>query len=120
MAFRLLILSGVLVLLIVVFAFLGERTLPLFDGDRKAAARAYKTGSLLLAGAAFSFAMPAIVGFFARRLQGTIAGAGSEGRIAEVVTATSFPAHATTLGYGLMVVFLIASATAAFLVWSGR
>lgn len=59
---RFLVVSGLLLLVLIAVALLGERTLPLFDGDRSQAARFYKFGAIILAGGAFAFAMPKLAG----------------------------------------------------------
>jgi len=117
---RLLIVSGLLIAVIVVFALLGERTLSWFDGDRAQAARAYKVGAMLLAGSAFALAMPKICSFAADKLQAVFTKAGQSGGIASAVLSKSFPGTMTTAGYVLCCVFLIATCLGAWSVWSNH
>ena len=56
----LLILSGLLVALMVFLMGLGDRTLPMFGGDRVSAARTMNSLFGLLGGVAFACAQPAI------------------------------------------------------------
>ena len=117
---RLLIVSALLTVVIVVFALLGERTLPLFDGDRAQAARVYKVGAMLLAGTAFALAMPKIFSFAAHHLQSVFTKGGQSGSVASTVLSKSFPGTMTTAGYVLCIVFLIATALGAWSVWSNH
>lgn len=117
---RLFFFSGLLVCLVFAFALLGERTLSIFDGDRTLAARAYKSGATLLAGGAFALAMPKICQFFATRAQTVISAEDSSGRIARTVLSPTFPDTMLTVGYVLLVVFLLATITLSVAIWMGR
>lgn len=58
-------LSAICAVLIVVLLVLGERTLPLFGGDRALAERAYKTVFMLLITGVVSGLLPAVFRHFA-------------------------------------------------------
>ena len=58
-------LSAICMVLIVTLLVLGERTLPLFGGDRELAARIYKTAFVLLGTGFVAGLFPALFRFFA-------------------------------------------------------
>lgn len=58
-------LSAICMVLIVTLLVLGERTLPLFGGDRELAGRVYKTVFMLLGTGVVAGLFPAVFRFFA-------------------------------------------------------
>ena len=66
---RLFMVAVVVCVVLIGLAILGERTLPLFGGDRSLAKRAYLTGYVGAGGVMLSLAVPALVVELVRRLR---------------------------------------------------
>ncbi len=114
---RLAVLAGVLFLLVVLLALLGERTLPLFGGNRELAARVYKSAFAVLGGSMAGLAAPFIVTTFTARLRTVLAAAGSDNPVASLLLANGVPHAANVVGFTLLVVFMLAGTVAAVLIW---
>ena len=109
----------VLLLILIAIAAAGERTLPLFSGDRDLAGRVYKTLFVALGAGMLSLAAPALVAGFAGRLRALVQHAQADGMIAQMLLTDRVLGQAQAAGYGLMVVFAVAGIVGAALVWSG-
>ncbi|ALG75610.1 hypothetical protein VY88_28945 [Azospirillum thiophilum] len=115
-----LLLAAFLVLLILIgLSILGERTLPLFGGDRELAKRAYKTLYVGLGGGMLSLAVPALVTGFVDRLRALFARIDAKGAVADAILRDRTLDQAQTAGFTLMALFALAAMVAAALVWAG-
>lgn len=119
MAGRLLVIAGMLFLMLVALSIAGERTLPLFAGDRDLAQRVYKTVYVLIGAGAFGLAIPALVTVLAERLRALFLQIDAQGSVAALFLSDRAVGHAQAIGYGLMVLFIAAGAVASLLVWLG-
>lgn len=116
---RLLLAAIVLLLLLIGLSAVGERTLPLFAGDRDLAGRFYKTLYVAVAAGMLSLATPALVTGFAARLRTLVARVQADGPVAQVILSDSMLGQAQVIGYGLAAVFAVAGLAGAGLVWFG-
>ena len=117
---KLLILSGVLFAILVGFALLGERTLPLYGGDREFAARASKALFAALGGLAFAFAQPTIWSAFGRWVQSLIGQSSARGSMRDWIVSSAFRDLTGTAGITLCVVFAAVSIGFTYALWTGR
>lgn len=116
---RLLLAAIVLLLLLIGLSAVGERTLPLFAGDRDLASRVYKTLYVAIGGGMLSLAAPALVTGFAARLRAAVEHAQADGALAQVILSDRMLGQAHLTGYGLAAVFAVAGIVGAALVWFG-
>lgn len=116
---RLLLAAFVVLLTLIGLSVLGERTLPLFGGNRDLAGRAYKTLFVGLGGGMLGLAAPALVTGFIGRLRALFTRIEAKGTIAEAILRDRALDQAQTAGFTLMALFLIAGGIAALLVWTG-
>ncbi|MCG5239245.1 hypothetical protein [Azospirillum doebereinerae] len=117
---RLLVAAFGILVFLVGLALLGERTLPLFGGDRDMARRVYKTLFVGLGGAMVSLAVPALVTGGVARARTLFGRIDAKGAVADFLLRDRVPEQAQTAGFALMAVFAVASVVAAVAVWSGE
>lgn len=116
---RLFIVAVVIGALLVGLAVLGERSLPLFGGDRSLARRAYLTGYVGAGGAMLSFALPALATALVSRLRSVFISIDAKGAVAQMVLSDLALGWAHYTGLCLMALGLCASLVAAVLTWAG-
>lgn len=116
---RLLLAAFLVLLTLIGLSILGERTLPLFGGNRDLAARAYKTLFVGLGGGMLGLAAPALVTGFVGRLRALFTRIEAKGAIADTILRDRALDQAQTAGFTLMALFLLAGGVAAALVWTG-
>ncbi len=114
---RLALVAAALFLVAVLLAFLGERTLSLFWGDRELAARAYKAGYAALGGGIAGLAAPWVVTTFTAKLRMLLAAVGSDSSVASLLLRDGVLQLAEIVGFTLMGVFLLAGTVAATSIW---
>lgn len=105
--------------LLVGLAILGERSLPLFAGDRSLAGRAYLTCYVGAGGAMLSFALPALATELVRRLRSVFITIDAKGAVAQMVLSEQALGCAQYTGLCLMALGLGASLVAAVLTLAG-
>ncbi len=116
---RLLLAAFLVLLTLIGLSVLGERTLPLFGGNRDLAARAYKALFVGLGGGMLGLAAPALVTGFVGRLRALFTRIEAKGAIADAILRDRALDQAQTAGFTLMALFALAGAVAAVLVWTG-
>ena len=116
---RLLLAAFLVLLTLIGLSILGERTLPLFGGNRDLAARVYKTLFVGLGGGMLGLATPALVTGLISRLRTLFTRIEAKGAIADAILRDRALDQAQTAGFTLMTLFLLAGGVAALLVWTG-
>lgn len=116
---RLLLAAFLVLLTLIGLSILGERTLPLFGGNRDLAARAYKTLFVGLGGGMLGLAAPALVTGLIGRLRALFTRIEAKGAVADAILRDRALDQAQTAGFTLMALFLLAGGVAAALVWTG-
>lgn len=114
---RLFIAAGVVLVVLVGLALLGERTPPIFGGDRALGRRAYLTCYVGAGGLMLSLALPLMTVELIRRLRAAFLSVDARGAVAQAILSDQALANAHTAGFGLMLLGLCASAIAATLTW---
>lgn len=117
---RLLLAAFVVLLTLIGLSVLGERTLPLFGGNRDLAGRVYKTLFVGLGSGMLSLATPALVTGLIGRLRALFTRIEAKGAIADAILRDRALDQAQTAGFVLMALFAIAGVIAAVLVWTGQ
>ena len=110
----------VVLLTLIGLSVLGERTLPLFGGNRDLAGRVYETLFVGLGSGMLSLATPALVTGLIGRLRALFTRIEAKGAIADAILRDRALDQAQTAGFVLMALFAIAGVIAAVLVWTGQ
>ena len=116
---RLFMVAVVVCVCLIGLAILGERTLPLFGGDRSLARRTYLTGYVGAGGVMLSLAVPALATELVRRLRHLFMSVDAKGPVAQVILSEQALGYAQYTGLCLMTLGLCASLVAAALTWTG-
>ncbi|AWU98002.1 hypothetical protein [Azospirillum ramasamyi] len=116
---RLLLAAFFVLLTLIGLSILGERSLPLFGGNRDLAARAYKALFVGLGGGMLGLAAPALVTGLIGRLRALFTRIEAKGAIADAILRDRALDQAQAAGFTLMALFLLAGGVAAVLVWTG-
>lgn len=116
---RLLLAAFFILLTLIGLSILGERSLPLFGGNRDLAARAYKALFVGLGGGMLGLAAPALVTGLIGRLRALFTRIEAKGAIADAILRDRALDQAQAAGFTLMALFLLAGGVAAVLVWTG-
>lgn len=116
---RLLLAAFFVLLTLIGLSILGERSLPLFGGNRDLAARAYKALFVGLGGGMLGLAAPALVTGLIGRLRALFTRIEAKGAIADAILSDRALDQAQAAGFTLMALFLLAGGVAAVLVWTG-
>lgn len=117
MSDRLMRVALILLCALLLIAALGERSLPMFGGDRLLAARTMKCLFTLFGGLAFAFVQPAVWQWFARALQTLIRRGGSEKPLAKAILSPAFVPFIYRWACAMGITFGLAALALSFWLW---
>ncbi|MDO9225878.1 MAG: hypothetical protein Q8M09_05190 [Pseudomonadota bacterium] len=114
---RLALFAALLFGLAIVLAALGEKTLPLFGGDRELAARVYKSTFAVLLGGVAGLLAPFVVIGFVNKVRSLFAASGGDHAIAQLLMRDDVPRIAERVGFLLLAVFIAFGLVVAVVIW---